>query len=51
MSEKEVKQFITEIQNKLKRVVESHMYKGNCTKQEAEFLMSKCIHTIFHTFI
>ena len=43
-SEEELKQFITEIQNKLKKIVESHMYKGNCTKKEAEFLMSKmCI--------
>ena len=41
ISEEELKQFITEIQNKLKRIMESHMYKGNCTKKEAEFLMSK----------
>ena len=32
ISEEELKQFITEIQNKLKRIVKSHMYKGNCTK-------------------
>ena len=31
ISEEELKQFITEIQNKLKRIMESHMYKGNCT--------------------
>ena len=41
MLEEELKQFITEIQNKLKLIMESHMYKGNCTKKEAEFLMSK----------
>ena len=41
ISEEELKQFITEIQNKLKRVVESHVYKGNYTRKEAEFLMSK----------
>ena len=35
-----LKNFISEIQNKLKRVVESHLYNGNCTKKEAEFLMS-----------
>ena len=33
MSDEELKQFISEIQNKLKRIVESHMYKGNCTKR------------------
>ena len=52
ISEEELKQFITEIQNKLKRVVESHMYKGNCTKKEAEFLMSKMyIYEIPHFYI
>ena len=25
--------------------------KGNCTKNKAEFLLSKCIFTIFHTLI
>ena len=52
ISEEELKQFITEIQNKLKRVVESHMYKGNCTKKGAEFLMSKMyIYEIPHFYI
>ena len=37
ISEEELKQFITEIQNKLKRIVESHMYKGNCTKRRLNF--------------
>ena len=37
ISEEELKQFITEIQNKLKRIVESHMYKGNCTKKRLNF--------------
>ena len=41
ISEEELKNDISEIQNKLKRVVESHMYKDNCTKKEAEFLMLK----------
>ena len=42
ISEEEWKQFITEIQNKLKRIVECHMYKGNwTTKKEAGFVMSK----------
>ena len=44
ISDEELKQFISEIQNKLKRIVESHMYKGNCTKKEAEFLMSKNVY-------
>ena len=47
-----LKQFITQIQNKLKRIVESHMYKGNCTKKEAEFLMSKMfIYEVPHFYI
>ena len=29
ISEEELKIFISEIQNKLKRIAESHMYKGN----------------------
>ena len=33
ISEEEWKQFITEIQNKLKRIVECHMYKGNWTRR------------------
>ena len=37
ISEEELKQFITEIQNKLKRIVESHVYKGNCTKRRLNF--------------
>ena len=52
ISEEELKEFISEIQNKLKRIVESHMYKGNCTKKEAEFLMSKMyIYDIPHFYI
>ena len=32
-----VKNSITEVQKKLKRIVESHMYKGNnCTKKEGD---------------
>ena len=41
LSEVSLKSIISDIQNKLKRTVESHMYKGNCTKKEAEFLLSK----------
>ena len=41
LTEETVKNIISEIQNKLKRIVESHMYKGNCTKIKADFLMSK----------
>ena len=52
ISKEELKQFITEIQNKLKRIVDSHMYKENCTKKEAEFLMSKMfIYEIPHFYI
>ena len=41
LTEDMVKNIITEVQNKLKRIVESHMYKGNCKKKEADFLLSK----------
>ena len=52
ISEQEVKQFRTEIQNKLKRLVESHIYKGDRTRKEAEFLMSKMyIYDIPHFYI
>ena len=33
LMEDEVKHILTEIQNKLKRIVESHVYKGNSTKK------------------
>ena len=36
-----LKSIISDIQNKLKRIVESLVYKGSCTKKEAEFLLSK----------
>jgi hypothetical protein len=52
ISEEQLNNIISEIQNKLKRVAESHMYKGNCTKKEAEFLMSKMyIYDIPHFYI
>ena len=35
--EEELKQFIMEIQNKFKRIVESHMYERNCTKKRLIF--------------
>ena len=41
ISKETLTSIITEIQNKLKRLVESHLYKGNCTKKEADFLLSK----------
>ena len=41
LTEEKLKNIIMEIQNKLKRIVESHSYKGNCTKKEADFLLSK----------
>ena len=52
LTEEEVKQFISEIQSKQRRIVESHVYRGNCTKKEAEFLMSKMyIYDIPHFYI
>ena len=41
LTEEELKNIISEIQTKLKNTVESHLYKGNCSKNEAEFLLSK----------
>ena len=43
ISEEEVKQFIIEKQNKFKKIMESQMYKGNCTKRRLNFLCQKCI--------
>ena len=52
LTEEEFKNIITDIQNKLKRKVESHLYKGNCTKKEADFLLSKMYDFLtFHIFI
>ena len=46
LTEEKLKNIIMDIQNKLKRTVESYLYKGNCTKKEADFLLSK-IYAIF----
>ena len=52
LTEEELKNIISEIQTKLKHTVESHLYKGNCTKKEAEFLLSKMyIYDIPHFYI
>ena len=52
LTEEELKNIITDIQNKLKRTVESHLYKGNCTNKEADFLLSKMyIFDIPHFYI
>ena len=41
LTEEKLKNIIMDIQNKLKRTVESYLYKGNCTKKKADFLLSK----------
>ena len=52
LTQEELKSIISNIQNKLKRTVDSHMYKGSCTKKEAEFLLSKLyIFDIPHFYI
>ena len=52
LSEESLKSLTSDIQNKLKRRVESHLYKGSCTKKEAEFLLSKMyIFDIPHFYI
>ena len=52
LTEEKLKNIIMDIQNKLKRTVESHLYKGNCTKKEADFLLSKMyIFDIPHFYI
>ena len=51
-TEEMVKNIIAEVQNKLIRIVESHMYKDNCIKKEAELLLSKIyMYDIPHDFI
>ena len=48
----ELSNFILEIQNKLKNITNSHLYKGNCSKKECEFLLSKIyIYDIPHFYI
>ena len=52
LTEEELKNIIFGDSNKLKRTVESHMYKGNCTKNEADFLLSKMyIYNVPHFYI
>ena len=52
LTEEDLKNIISEIQTKLKNTVESHLYKGNCTKKEADFLLSKMyIYDIPHFYI
>ena len=52
LSEVELKTIISEIQNKLKRTVESHIYKGKCLKNEVDFLLSKkYVYDIPHFYI
>ena len=51
-SETEIKNIISEIQTKLRNIVTCHLYKGNCTKTEADFLLSKMyIYDIPHFYI
>jgi hypothetical protein len=53
ITEEELIYMIAEIQTtKLKNTVESHLYKRNCTKKEAEFLLSNMyINDIPHFYI
>ena len=41
LSETEIKYIISEIQTKLRNLITCRLYKGNCTKTEADFLLSK----------
>ena len=51
-SEAEIKNIISEIQTKLRNRVTCHLYRGNCTKTEADFLLSKMyIYDIPHFYI
>ena len=52
LSETEIKNMISEIQTKLRNLITCHLYKGNCTKTEAFFLMSKMfMYDIPHFYI
>ena len=52
LSETEIKNIISEIQTKLRNIVTCHLYKENCTKTEADFLLSKMfIYDIPHFYI
>ena len=48
--EEMVKNIFTEIQNKLIRIVESHLYKGNCTKK-GQFSSLKNVSIRYSTFL
>ena len=48
----DIKNIISEIQTKLRNLITCHLYKGNCTKTEADFLLSKIfIYDIPHFYI
>ena len=52
LSETEIKNIISEIQTKLRNLITYHLYKGNCTKTDADFLLSKMyIYDIPHFYI
>ena len=43
LSETEIKNIISEIQTKLRNLITCHLHKGDCTKTEANFLLSKML--------
>ena len=51
LTEGTVKNIIPEVQIKLKRIVESHMYKGNCTKKRGRFSYVQNVYTRYSTFL
>ena len=44
ISKETITSIITEIQNKLKCMVESHLYKGNCTKKRGRLFVVKNVY-------
>ena len=51
LTENEIKNIISEIQTKLRNLITCHLYKGNSTKQDADFCCLKCLYMTYHIFI
>ena len=49
--ETQIKSIISKIQTKLRNLIKCYLYKGNCTKKDADFLLSKMfIYDILHLY-
>ena len=52
LTDTKIKTIISEIQMKLRNLITCHLYKGNFTKKDADFLLSKMyVYAIPHIYI